>query len=364
MVEQVIARAKTDPAPEPDDAGRLYVPTGSALLNLALSDKADGGFLTGKIANVVGDQSSGKTFLCLTTLATAAHDKRFDDYLLVYDDAEAACEFDFAKLFGQRAAGRILPPSLDRDDPGDSHTIQEFQTNLRRLLRGDKPFIYVQDSFDALSSDEEMNRANEVDKACAAGKEIKGTYGMDKAKHASVLLRLLAAELKRTQSLLLIISQTRDNIDPLSFQSKTRAGGRALYFYCSYEMWMAVRSKVITKVHDRPHTVGVNSRIKITKNKATGKLHELDLPFLYHYGADDIGACVDFLVAEKAWPKGESGLISAPGVAAKPMYRSMLIHLIEERDLADKVSKVAERVWLEIEKELRPARKPKYREED
>ena len=114
LVEQVVSHAENG-NPEPE-VTRLFVPTGSALLNLALSDRANGGFLTGKIVNVIGDSSSGKTFLCLTTLAETAHNPAFDDCLLVYDDAEAASEFNIEKLFGSKTVRRIMPrPSTQRN---------------------------------------------------------------------------------------------------------------------------------------------------------------------------------------------------------------------------------------------------------
>jgi RecA/RadA recombinase len=166
LAEQIVAHANEKPEQDKD---HLFVPTGSALLNLALSDRADGGFLTGKIANIIGDSSSGKTFQALTLLAEAAHNPRFDDYLLVYDDAEAACEFDFVKLFGQKTADRILPPSLDPDEPGHSATLTSLQSNLRRLLKGDKPFIYIQDSLDALTTEAELKHAEELQKAHESG---------------------------------------------------------------------------------------------------------------------------------------------------------------------------------------------------
>ncbi len=360
-VEQVVAHA-TEAKPDEPEPGRLYVPTGSALLNLALSDRADGGFLTGKIANVIGDQSSGKTFQTLTMLAEAAHSEAFDNYLLIYDDAEAACEFDFVKLFGQKTAERILPPSLDRDEPGHSTSMIALQFNLRRLLKGDKPFIYVQDSFDSLTTEAEVKHAGDLEDAHESGKEAKGSYGMEKAKQASILLRLVASEIKRTNSLLIIISQTRDNIDPMSFQRKTRAGGKALYFYCSYEMWLAVAQKLSTKINDKSRNIGVVSRVKITKNKSNGKVREVDLPIYYSYGVDDIGSCVDFLVAEKHWRKSGSGNIDAQELNIMAT-RTKLIREIENRQAVGRLHKVVEKVWREIEGKLNLDRRPKYEEE-
>jgi hypothetical protein len=80
----------------------LYVPTGCTLYNLALSDKYNGGYALGKVANTIGDSSAGKSILALTTFAEAARLRKFKDYDLVYDDAEAADEFNKVKLFGPK----------------------------------------------------------------------------------------------------------------------------------------------------------------------------------------------------------------------------------------------------------------------
>jgi len=358
MTEQIVARATKTPEETPVQ-DNVYIPTGSALLNLALSDRADGGYLPGKIANVIGDSSSGKTFQCLTTLAEVAHNPAFDNYLLIHDDAEAASEFDLIRLFGQKTADRILPPSLDREEPRHSRTMMDFQSSIRRLLRGDQPFVYIQDSFDALTTDQELKHAADLQDAHDKGKEAKGTYGMEKAKHASILLRLIAGEIKKTKSLVIIISQTRDNIDPMSFQRKTRAGGKALYFYCSYEMWLAVAKKLSTKVNDRSHIQGVVSRTKITKNKANGKVKEVDLPIYYDLGVDDVGACVDFLIQEKWWVKSGSGIITAPELKTAAT-RVKLIKAIEEKGWIDRLHSITEKAWLSIEGKLKLDRKRRY----
>jgi len=359
MTEQIVAHVNVTSDEAPAQDGK-YISTGSALLNLALSDKADGGYLPGKIVNVIGDSSSGKTFQCLTTLAEAAHNPAFDDYLLIYDDAEAASEFDLVKLFGQKTADRILPPSLDRDEPGHSQTMMDFQSSVRRLLLSGKPIIYIQDSFDALTTDQELKHAADLQDAHDKGKEAKGTYGMEKAKHASILLRLIAAEVKRTASLIVIISQTRDNIDPMSFQRKTRAGGKALTFYAAYEMWLAVAGKLSTKVNNHNHVQGVISKVKITKNKANGKIREIPMKIYYSYGIDDIGTCIDFLIDEGVWPKDSTGRINARGLSSQPTRYDKLVAFIEQENKVEKLHLICQEAWLDIEQQLTLKRAPKY----
>ena len=357
VTDQIVDRA-INPVKE-QDTTHQFISTGSALLNLALSDRIDGGYALGKIVNEVGDRSSGKTFKALTVLAEAAHNPFFDDYELVFDDAEAASEFDLVKLFGQMTADRIQPPNLDRENPFHSGTVQDFQAHLNKLLKGDKPFIYILDSLDAISADEEIEHAESVQKARETGKEAKGSYGMQKAKHMSIMLRLVAGAIKKTNSLVIIISQTRDNVDPMSFTKKSRAGGKALEFYASYESWLAVTGKILTKINDKNRMQGITTRVKITKNKFNGKVREIDLPIYYDLGVDDIGACVDFLVSEKRWSKSNTGIIDATGLRTSAT-RTKLIQKIEDDDLVEALHKITQDEWNNIEEKLKLDRKPRY----
>jgi len=72
----------------------FLIPSGCTVLNLACSDDPTGAFTPGHMVNLIGDSSTGKTFLALTMLADIAHNSLFDDYRLIHDDVEEANEFD------------------------------------------------------------------------------------------------------------------------------------------------------------------------------------------------------------------------------------------------------------------------------
>ena len=327
-----------------------FIPTGSTLLNLAMSDKRTGGIRLGKMVNTIGDSSSGKTILALTAFAELARRKRFHKYRIVFDDAEAADQFDMKALFSERIAARI--------DKKQSATIEEFEANVMEYLDGDRPFFYVLDSFDALSSEADMEKAKKRIKARKEGEKVKGSYGMEKPKFISAMLSRIIRKLDSTQSVIDIISQTRDNISATSFVKKTRRGGRALKFYATHEMWMAIAKTLTKTVKGKKKVVGILCRVKITKNKTTGKLREIEFPIYYDYGIDDLGSCIDFLVAEGHW-SGETK------IKAKPfgeMSRAKLIRHIEDNNLETELKKIVAKVWHEGEEALKPnkGRKRKY----
>ena len=373
LVEQVKKRVEriTPEVAEPSHRfeGRL-ISSGSTLYDLACSDTILGAYLIGSMANIVGDKSSGKTTLALSVLAEASQNPDFNEYELILDDVEAANEFDVAALFGQQLADRLQAPT----ENGASDTVAELQNNILNTIKRGKPFIYVLDSFDALTTDEELERAY----AKADGKELKGSYGMQKAKGSSELFRVITREMKSANGLLIIISQVRENIDPMSFTKYRRTGGKALDFYATNITWLANKGTI--KKMDRD--IGNDVAAKVDKNKLTGKHRIVNYQTITGYGIDDIGSMVDFMIVEKFWlPKvaAEKKIDKSEGrkprqskttadknviVRAKILglegNRASLIAQIEEQGLCNALREEVRDAWLVIEEKLHHNRPSKY----
>jgi RecA/RadA recombinase len=324
----------------------MFISSGSALLNLALSDQADGGYETGKILNLIGDSSAGKTALALTMLAECANNPEFDEYELILDDVEAALEFDVENIFGNKLSERLTWKGVDEA----SDTVYDFYGNVLKLLNENKKFIYVLDSLDALTTLEDKERGDEIVK----GKDPSGSFKTEKPKALSEILRNLIQRLSKTDSFLVIISQTRDNLGfGAQFTPKLRSGGRALKFYSSYEVWLALKGQI--KSCER--ITGNVIQAKVTKNKYTGKIREAEFPLYYDYGLDDLGSCVDFLVTEKVWNNAKKSIDAGEWGT---MTQSKLIQHIEENALQNKVKSLVQDKWLEIEEKIKLKRLKKY----
>lgn len=335
----------------------LLVPSGSVLLNLACSNHYRGAWELGRMVNLIGDSNTGKTYQAMEMLAQVCHDHNFDEYELIYDDAEHAMSMDISGLFGKRLEKRLKAPRYDeQDEPVPSHTVEDFHCNvLDALERG--PCIYVLDSLDSLTSEQDEDKIDEMREAREKGKEVAGSYRMAKPKKMSELLQDICAKLDGSKSFLLIISQTRDNIQPGSFEKKTRSGGRALKFYASHEIWLAVTGRI--KARER--IVGSHLQAKVTKNKLTGTYRSVAYDLRHGYGCDDIGACIDFLADEK--------VIKGGGKGSKMVWReyeaarTKLIQLIEDDNREQVLFRDAQNTWQDIEESLRPNRKSKYEED-
>ena len=260
------------------------IPTGVTMLNLAASGDARGGWKKGSIVHIVGDSDTGKSVLAETTPAQAATERRFDKYDLIKDDSEGSDCFPTEDMFGRALAKRLRTPNTDGTS---SYYIEDFFFTVYGLCKKERPFIYLMDSVDGLEGVDNVEKFEENAALHAKGREMKGSYGDGKAKIASGNLRKIKTALLGTESLLVAVSQTRDNINPDTMAEKTHAGGKAWKFYSQYQLWLAPRGKLTKSVKGKQQEIGTLARVKLTKNHATGKHLDFVMPMYYGYGIDD-----------------------------------------------------------------------------
>ncbi len=334
--------------------------TGSTLLNLACSGNVRGGWPKGCYVFVVGDSISGKTFLTLTALAELCHNKNFDDYEIIFDNGEDGALMDVERFFGKALAERMRAPRYADGVPVYSETIEDFYDNLAEANARKKPFFYLLDSMDSLTSKDEVDKEKANRGLRRKGEKPKGDYGDGKAKKNSRNLRIARSELKKTGSILCIIGQTRDDIDAGMFESKkTRSGGHALRFYATIEMWSSTVGEHKRTVKGKDRQIGIQVRVKIKKNRLTGRKRQVDLTIYHTYGIDDIGSNIDYLIDEGHWKKDTGGSIKAPEFefAGK---RAALIKLVEEENKEKVLKSIVGEVWNDIEEACEVRRKPRY----
>ncbi len=340
--------------------------TGSTLLNLACTDTADFGFVRGNYYYLVGDSTSGKTWLSLTCFAEACLNKNFQDYEFIFDDVEGGALMDIEHYFGKAVANRMRPPSTDgKGHPINSYTVEAFYTHLWHLIQKRRKFIYVLDSQDALDSESASKKRGKQRAAAESGEQAKGSYGDGKAKYHSENIRWVLTGLRKTGSILIIIGQTRDNVNGFGFDKKTRSGGKSLRFYANTEIWTSVGKRIIKTVRDVKRTVGGFILAVAKKNRVTGKIgrdRQVTIPIYNGYGIDDVGSCVDYMVANGAWKirKGEEKIFVATDLEFTGTRRE-IITFVENTGLEHKLREVVETLWQQIEKECQlQGRKRRY----
>jgi RecA/RadA recombinase len=341
------------------------IPSGSTMLNLACSDNPYGAFALGRIVTLPGGSASGKTMLMLTMLAECANDKRFDDYNLIYDDGEETCDgFDIRYLFGDKLVNRIVSPRYDENiKPLHSETIQDFKASILTKVKDKEPFIYILDSLDSLTSNEELQKeykqALVKAKDSDAVKELKGSYKTEKAKAIGEILRMINNKIKHTKSILFIVQQERANIGITFGPKKTTSGGMAPFFYSTHQVWLNSKGTVTKEIRTLKHKIGHKIIAAVKKNKITGKLRNVEFNIYYDYGIDDLSSCIDFLLSTNHWRKtGQT--INAFDLDLSGS-KKILIENIENKNKQQELQKIVGEVWIEIEKSLRLDRQRKFK---
>lgn len=245
-----------------------FVTSGSILLDLVLS----GGWAQGRIINIVGDFSSGKTLLAVE--ATANFLRQSSLKRIRYAECEDAFDQTYARTMG-------MPEGLDVKQ--GLITVEDFFDDLDAFLNGIEsskqpaaPSLYVLDSLDAISDEAEMKRG--------IG---EGSYGATKAKQLSQLFRRLGTRLSECNCTLIIISQLRDRIGVTFGETKMRSGGKALNFYASQILWLSEIGKLRKQALSAERVVGVRVLARTKKNKVGTPFRDVELSLLFNYGIDD-----------------------------------------------------------------------------
>lgn len=248
--------------------------SGTALLDLVLG----GGWAEGRVVNIVGDKSSGKTLLAIEACANIV--ALYGDDAARYAEAENAFDEGYGRRIGMPAGVTLLK------DADAIHLVEEFEADLVAWLEKrepGKPCLYILDSLDALSDKEEMKR------------EDAATYGTTKSKFLSEFFRKRNSLISDRCCTLMVISQLRDNIGVTFGEKHKRSGGRALDFYASQVIWLAELKKLTRTVNGVKRTVGAEVLARAKKNKVGTPHRDAELTVLYNYGVDDEASMLNWL---------------------------------------------------------------------
>ena len=293
----------------------------------------------------------------MTCFAEATIQEDFKKHRLIFDDVENGALMNLEKFFGRKVSERIEAPKKVGKERVHSTTIEDFYFNIDDAIEEGTPFIYVLDSMDALTSEKEREEFAENKALSSKGKGANGSYGDGKAKKNSSNIRTLINKLKNTDSILIIISQTRDNIG-FGFEKKTRSGGRSLRFYATCEVWTSIKSTISKTIRGVKREIGKTVDIKIKKNRQTGRERKINISIYPSYGIDDIESSVNFLIQE-GFITGNKKKIKVPDFNFDGSIKKF-IAMIEEENLENAFKEVVGKAWEQIEKECSLQRKKRY----
>src|SRR6202140_3188077 len=282
------------------------VSTGSLGLDIALGV---GGLPRGRVVEIYGPESSGKTTLALHCLAEAQK----KGGICAFIDAEHALDPIYARKLGVNVDDLLI----SQPDPGEQ-ALEIADT----LVRSGAVDVLVIDSVAAL-----------VPRAELEGEMGDSHMGLH-ARLMSQALRKLTGSVSRSHTTLIFLNQIRMKIGVMFGNPETTTGGNALKFYASLRMEI----RRIGQIKDRDEVVGNQTRVKVVKNKLAPPFRQVEFDIVYGEGISKVGELIDLGVkagvVEKsgAWFSCDSQRIGQGRENAKQFLR-------DHRDMADAIEK-------------------------
>ena len=305
---------------EPLGAEIEGVPTGSISLDIALGI---GGIPRGRIVEIYGPESSGKTTLTLHCIAEA---QRLGG-VAAFIDAEHALDVGYARKLGVRTDDLLI----SQPDTGE----QALEI-ADMLVRSNAIDMLVIDSVAALTP-----RA-----------EIEGEMGDShvglQARLMSQALRKLTGSISKSNTILIFINQIRMKIGVMFGSPETTTGGNALKFYASVRLDI----RRIGAIKDKTSVIGNRTRVKVVKNKVAPPFREVEFDILYGEGISkegdlvDLGVEADIIQKSGAWYSYGEERLGQGRESAKALLK-------ENPELAFAVeNKIREHFGLKIRKDV------------
>jgi recombination protein RecA len=249
------------------------IPTGAINLDAAIGV---GGIPRGRVTEIYGPESSGKTTLCLHVVANAQK----AGGIAAYIDAEHALDTDYAQKLG------VDIDSLLVSQPDTGEQAMEI---CEILVRSGAVDVVVIDSVAAL-----VPRA-----------EIEGDMGDShvglQARLMSQALRKLTGAIARSKTSVIFINQLREKIGVMFGSPETTTGGKALKFYASVRLDI----RRIGQVKDKEEVTGSHVRVKVVKNKVAPPFKQAEFDIMYSEGISHASLVLDIAA--------ESGIIDKSG---------------------------------------------------
>ena len=255
-----------------------WVSTGSTILDLAVSNRPDGGLAAGRITEINGLEGSGKSLIGAHALA--ATQKKGG--LAVYIDTESAVSSEFLQAIGIDTENMLYVHLETVEEIFD--TIETIVTKIRESDK-DKLVTILVDSLAAASTKVEMD--SDFD---------KDGWATAKAIVISKAMRKITQLIARQRVCLIFTNQLRQKLGVMFGDPWTTSGGKALPFHSSTR----IRLKNVGQIKDtKKNTIGIKIRAQVIKNRLGPPLRSADFSLYFDKGIDDFGSWLEVLKSHK-----------------------------------------------------------------
>jgi recombination protein RecA len=295
------------------------IPSGSIALDLALGI---GGFPRGRVVEIYGPESSGKTTVALHAIANAQK----AGGIAAFIDAEHALDPEYAKKLGVDIDALLV----SQPDTGE----QALEI-MDMVIRSGALDIVVIDSVAAL-----VPRA-----------EIEGEMGDShiglQARLMSQALRKITGALAQSKTTAIFINQLREKIGVFFGSPETTTGGKALKFYASIRLDV----RRIETLKDGQDAVGNRTRVKVVKNKMAPPFKQAEFDILYGHGISREGSLID-LGVDEGFVKKSGSWYTYEGDQLGQGKENARTFLIDNPDLANEIEKkIKEQMGIGVRRE-------------
>ena len=299
------------------------IPTGALNLDAAIGI---GGIPRGRISEIYGPESSGKTTICLHIIANA---QRLGG-IAVFIDAEHALDVAYSRKLGVDVDNLLV----SQPDTGE----QALEI-ADVLIRSNAVDVVVIDSVAAL-----------VPRAEIEG-EMGDTHVGLQARLMSQALRKLTGAVSRSNTSVVFTNQIREKIGVMFGSPETTSGGRALKFYASVRLDI----RRIGAIKDGQDVIGNRTRVKVVKNKCAPPFRQAEFDIQYDKGISHAGLLIDLGVEHDIVDKSGSWFSYADLRLGQGKENSKLF-LIENADIADEIeTRLRTTLGLSSDEDTKPA---------